>query len=229
MNKKKNLVIIGIGEFAQIAHTYFQSDSHYDVIAFAADELYIKSEKVKNLPVIPLQLLTKELSPDQVNAFIAVTYTRLNRDRLSLYNRVKEMGYNCASYISTRAYSSSEATIGENTFIFENNVIQTGVNIGNNCIIWSGNHIGHQSVIKNNVYISSHVTISGYCTIEDNCFIGVNSCLADNIKIAKDCVIGMGATVNKTIKIPGTVVKSPGFATATATSYDLFKISKEQQ
>ena len=43
--------------------------------------------------------------------------------------------------------------IGENSFIFENNVIQPFVRVGNNCILWSGNHVGHRTVLRDHVFV----------------------------------------------------------------------------
>lgn len=89
------------------------------------------------------------------------------------------------------------AVVGENTFIFENNVIQPFVTIGNNCILWSGNHVGHRSVVKDHTFISSHVVISGYCEIGEYCFLGVNSTFNDHVKVGDQCVIGSGALITK--------------------------------
>ena len=85
--------------------------------------------------------------------------------------------------------------IGENCFVFENNVLQYGVRVGNNVVLWSGNHIGHQTRIGDNCFVSSHVVVSGFCDIGANSFLGVNSTLADNLVVAPDTVIGAGAVV----------------------------------
>ena len=90
--------------------------------------------------------------------------------------------------------------IGENCFIFENNVIQPYVSIGNNITIWSGNHIGHHSIIKDHTFISSHVVISGGVEIDEQVFLGVNSTIRDHIKIGKKSVIGAGSLILKNVE-----------------------------
>ena len=90
--------------------------------------------------------------------------------------------------------------IGENCFIFENNVIQPYVFIGNNITIWSGNHIGHHSIIKDHTFISSHVVISGGVEIDEQVFLGVNSTIRDHIKIGKKSVIGAGSLILKNVE-----------------------------
>jgi len=195
MNKNKKLVIIGAGETAEIAYEYFTYDSDYDVIAFSVNEKYIKNDKLFGLPIVPIENINKLYPEKKYDAFIAVSYTNLNKNRTKLYNQVKEKGYRLATYVSSQAFVWRNVQIGDNCLILENNVIQSNVQIGNNVYLWSGNHIGHRTVINDNCYISSHVTISGFCNIGSFCFIGVNSCLNDRINISANCIIGSGAVV----------------------------------
>lgn len=196
-NSKNNIVIIGDGEFADIAFDYFTNDSKYNVVAFAVEKKFFTKKIFNNKPVCFLEDIESLYPKDKYMIFVAISSTKLNRIRRRIYLSLKDIGYSFVSYLSSHAFKSNSAVIGENTFIFENNVIQNNVLIGNNCIIWSGNHIGHRSEIKNHVFISSHAVISGYCTIEDSCFIGVNSTIADNITVKTDCIIGAGAIILK--------------------------------
>lgn len=197
LKKIKKLVIVGAGETAEIAYEYFMYDSEYEVVAFSVESQYLEKEKLFDLPVVPFEDVENHYPPNFHEVFVAVSYTQLNRVRTRLYHLVKQKGFKVASYISSKAFIWRNVEIGENCFIFENNVIQYQVKIGNNVVLWSGNHIGHQSNIHDNCFISSQVVISGYCEIGENCFLGVNSCLADHVKVGKDCVIGAGAVVTK--------------------------------
>jgi sugar O-acyltransferase (sialic acid O-acetyltransferase NeuD family) len=195
--KLRKLVIIGTGETAEIAFDYFTYDSEYEVAAFALSETYINSEKFLNLPIAKIETLEKTFSIGDYDCFIAISSNHLNRDRTNIYSDIKNKGYKIASYVSSKAFVWRNVKIGDNCFIFENNVIQSNVEIGNNVTLWSGNHIGHRSIIRDNCFISSHVVISGFCEIGENTFMGVNSCVANNIKIAKDNFIAMGAVISK--------------------------------
>lgn len=198
MNKKiKKLLIFGVGETARLAYEYFTHDSHYSVQGFLVNKDYKESDRFFNLPVFDLELAVSQFDKSKYEIFIAISSNNLNRDRTSIYNNLKSKGYRFASYISSKAFIWQDVKIGENCFILENNVLQSGVEIGNNVFLWSGNHIGHMSKIMDNCFIASHVVISGFCQIGKNCFLGVNCCLADKIKIAEDNFIGMGAIINK--------------------------------
>jgi sugar O-acyltransferase (sialic acid O-acetyltransferase NeuD family) len=191
------LIIVGDGETAELAYEYFTHDSPHEVVAFCVERQYAKKEKLFDLPVVHFEEVEKHYSPTEHDAFVAISYTQLNRVRARLFRQTKEKGYACVSYVSSRAFVWRNVEIGENCFILEDNVLQYAVRIGNNVVLWSGNHVGHQTVIRDNVFVSSHVVISGYCDIGENCFLGVNSCFANNLKVARDCLIGMGAVVNK--------------------------------
>ncbi|MBA3580921.1 MAG: acetyltransferase [Gammaproteobacteria bacterium] len=190
---KKNLVIFGSGEIAQLAHFYFSSDSQYQVVAFTVDAAYLTEPIFCDLPVIPFEEVVTRFSPDQYEVFVALSYSKLNSVRKEKYLAVKALGYRSASYISSRATILDANCIGENCFIFEDNTIQPFVTIGNNVTLWSGNHIGHHSTIKDHCFIASHVVVSGGVEIGEQCFIGVNATLRDHITIGDRCVIGAGA------------------------------------
>jgi len=191
------IVIVGDGETAELAYEYFTHDSPHTVAAFCVERAYLKKDQLCGLPVVAFEEVETLYPPDTHRAFVAISYTQLNRVRARLYQATKAKGYECVSYVSSRAFVWHNVEIGENCLIMEHNVLQYCVRVGNNVVLWSGNHIGHQTVIRDNVFISSHVVVSGYCEVGENCFLGVNSSIANNLKIARDNVIGMGAVVNR--------------------------------
>ena len=209
MEEPSKIVIVGDGETAELAYEYFTHDSPHEVVAFSVESEYAKKDSLFGLPVVHFEEIERAHDPASHAAFVAISYTQLNRVRARLYREAKRKGYRFVSYVSSRAFVWHNVQIGENCFIMENNVLQYAVRVGNNVVLWSGNHVGHQTVIHDNVFVSSHVVISGYCEIGENCFLGVNSCLANNISIGKDCLIGMGAVVNKSTEERKVYVGSP--------------------
>jgi len=226
MAKRPKLIIVGDGETGQIAYEYFTYDSNYEVTAFCGERNYLKNRELYGLPVVSFEDVQKFYPPNEYVAFVAISYNKLNRIRARLYNETKKKGYKLASYVSSKAFVWRNVEIGENCFIFENNVIQHKVKIGNNVILWSGNHIGHQTVIKDHVYISSHVVISGYCEIGESCFLGVNSSLNDKIKVGKDVVVGNGAIVIKNLSDGKVYVGNPARPLEKVTSYSIFNVDR---
>ncbi|MCW4029173.1 MAG: acetyltransferase [Candidatus Bathyarchaeota archaeon] len=192
---KQKLVIIGDGETAELAHNYFAADTDFEVVGFSVEGAYLKKQTLLGLPVVPLESVQDVFCPQTHRAFVAVSFTQLNRLRRRLLNIVKAKGYPICSYISPKAYIGTQTEIGENSFILEGAIIQRGAKLGDNVTIWSGSFIGHRSTVAADCFVGAHVAVSGFCTVGAGCFLGVNSCLAASVKIAENCVIGAGAVV----------------------------------
>jgi len=201
---KKRLIIVGIGETAELATDYFTHDSCYEICAYAAERGYLEKKLPEKsflgCPVLPIENIKDKYPPSEYEAFVAMAYGHLNHDRAEMYEKIKKIGYRLASYVSSYAFVASETHVGENCFILENNVIQRNVRIGNNVILWSGNHIGHRTVIENHVFLSSHVAVSGFCHIGEYSFLGINSCLGDGVTVARNNFIGGGVALMKDTK-----------------------------
>lgn len=195
MQKLKPIVIFGIGEAAQLAHYYFTTDSRYKVVAFTVDAEYVTSAEYCGLPLVPFSDVAVHYPPDQYDFFVALGYSKVNEVRKEKYLAAKSLGYQFASYISSRATVLNDHQFGENCFILEDNTVQPFVVIGNNVTLWSGNHIGHHSKIHDHCFIASHVVVSGCVVVGESCFVGVNAALRDHITIGPKCVIGAGSLV----------------------------------
>ncbi len=228
MKKCRKLVIVGAGEFAEIAYEYFSRDSEYEVCAFAVEKQYRTNDSLFDLPVVDFERVADLYPPSRYETYVAITYTQLNRVRKRLYMACKQKGYRCASYVSSHAFVWHNVTIGENTFIFEDNTIQYHAQIGNNVVIWSGNHIGHRSVIEDDAWLTSHVVVSGFCHIGRGSFIGVNATLGDNVVLGNDTVFGAGALTVKSLTEQGKVYVGIPAKPLLKTAYEQFSVSEAE-
>ncbi|HMJ67947.1 MAG TPA: acetyltransferase [Cyclobacteriaceae bacterium] len=189
------VIIFGIQDFAELAHYYLTNDSAHEVVAFSVNEKYMPAErKFHDLPVVPFEDIESGYNPGDFKFFAPLAPARMNRTRETVYNAVKEKGYELISYISSKATVFNNK-IGDNCFVFEDNTLQPFTNIGNNVILWSGNHIGHHGTIKDHIMFTSHVVLSGHCVVENYCTFGVNSTIRDGLTIAEGTFVAMGASI----------------------------------
>jgi sugar O-acyltransferase (sialic acid O-acetyltransferase NeuD family) len=191
---KKKLLIFGNGEIAELAYFYFSKFTNIKIEAFIVDKIFIKENLFCKKPVVPFEKINERFNINEYSFFVALGYQNINEIRKKKYLEIKKLGYNFETFISPNAIILSKS-IGNNCFIFENNVIQPQVKIGDNVTLWSGNHIGHHSSIGDHSFISSHVVISGNVNIGQQTFVGVNSTIRDNINIGKKCIIGAGCKI----------------------------------
>jgi len=192
------VIIFGVQDFAQLAKFYLQHDSEHEVVAFSVHEAYLPEGKTfEGLPVVAFEKVEQDYPPSEFKFFAPMSPSRMNRLRESVYQQIKQKGYEMISYVSSKATVFPGAAIGDNCFILEDNTIQPFTSIGNNVVLWSGNHIGHHSVIKDHVSFTSHVVLSGHCVVESFAFFGVNATIRDGIHIAAGSFIAMAAAVTK--------------------------------
>ena len=211
----KKIVVFGTGEYAELAHYYFENDPECDfkVVAFVADDEYVKEDTFRGLPLVKLSKLTSIYPPSKYDAHVALSYSKLNKVKEDKFNHLKSLGYYLVSYICSKGTITwPDLNIGENCFILEKNNIQPTVKLGNNIMIWSSNHLGHNCEIKDHAYLASGITVSGHVTIGERSFVGVNVAFKDFINIGSDVFITMGANIVRDI---------PDDSTATST--DLFE------
>lgn len=190
-------MVVGTGLFAELVRDYFHEFTNYRVVSFACHVQYKTADTFSGLPVVTLEQLEAAYPASQVELFVAIGYRKMNRLRQATYEELKTRGYRFANFVAPSVKTWKTNVIGENVFVFENNVIQPYVQIGNNTIFWSGNHIGHHTLIGNHCFISSHVVVSGSCKVGDNSFLGVNATLHDGVSIGAENLIGAGAIISR--------------------------------
>lgn len=189
------VIIFGIKDFSELAHYYLVHDSPHEVVAFSVNRSYLpEGAMFLGLPVVAFEEVQDAYPPADYMFFAPMSPKHMNRDREDVYRSIKAKGYDCISYVSSRATVFGNE-IGENCFILENNTIQPFASVGNNVVLWSGNHIGHHSIIHDHVTFTSHVVMSGHCDIGAYSFFGVNATLRDGLRIAEGTFVAMAAAV----------------------------------
>lgn len=204
----KNLIIIGTSTTAISIYDIVNTNKLFNIIGFAVDKEYKKSESFYNLPVYTIdEIENKKNNGEEFKIFVAVQWNRLNQDRKDLYLKLKNKGFNFANIISPNAIFQGTNKIGENCWISDNVIIESNVMIGNNCFVKSGALIAHFSTIENHCFIGATSVISGDVKICEQTFLGVRAMLYPSITIGKMCLIGANTIIKKDIA-PYSIVKN---------------------
>jgi acetyltransferase-like isoleucine patch superfamily enzyme len=159
-----DVVIFGIGDYAEQAHYYLSTDSPHRVVGFSVTSEWRKESRFHDLPLVPFEEIDKAFPPSEVSFFLPMSGRRMNRDRERFYKEAKSKGYSLISYVSSRAILCDNK-IGENCFIFEGANLQPFAEVGDDSIVWCQTHVGHHSLIGDHVFISAGVTVSGRCLL----------------------------------------------------------------
>jgi len=182
------LVIYGQGDFAKLMYKYFTDDSDIEVVAFCVDSNFREGNIFCELPMVNFDSINEIYPPAIYNIFIAIGYSNM-RNRIHMYEKVKEKGYSCINYISSSANVDNTLIIGENNVIMQNVVIEPFVEIGNNNIIWSSCNICHNVTMTSHSFVAAQALIGGFVKINDNCFLGFNSTIIQNLVLADETLL----------------------------------------
>ena len=120
--------------------------------------------------------------------------------RSKLIGFVEENNLEAYSYISSRAYISSIASIGKGCVILPNSVVSGDPVIGDYLFMNVAGQIAHQSVVGNNVVVGPGAIVTGSCRIYDNVALGTNVSLIPGTTINTNSEIGIGAVPKKRVR-----------------------------
>lgn len=196
----EKVILFGNGQMAEIAHCYITRDSDMQIVGFTVDQEHMDTDSFLGLPLMPFEKIQDLMPPTSYRMFIPIGAKKMNRMRAEKYFQAKKKGYSFINYVHSNVFIWPETKLGENCFIFENNVIQPFTQIGNNVVLWSGNHIGHHTSIGDHCFIASHVVVSGRVTVKPYCYFGVNATIRDGITIEESTIVGAGALMLRSSK-----------------------------
>jgi len=194
------VILFGLTDMSEVMHFYLTHDSDHEVEAFTVDEKYLDQESFCGLPVLPFETIESTYPPDEFEMGVLLGFKEVNRLRATKYAEAKAKGYKMLTYVSSKAITWPGASIGENSFIFEQSVLMPFSRIGNNVFVSIGSLVGHHSIISDHCFLSAHSVVLGGVTIGAHCILGANSTIKDYITVGDSCVIGVGAEITKNTK-----------------------------
>ena len=204
-----SIVLVGGGGHCKVVLDVIKENNYYDEICISDLKENIGKE------ILDIRI---EYTDDQLEnlfkrgisfAFVSMGKVNINDQRMKLYKKIKNIGFNIPPIISTSSIVSIYTEISEGTFVGKNAVINPGVKIGKNCIINTGAIIEHDCIMGDNVHIGPGAVLSGGVTVGENSFIGAGATIIQNTNIIGNTLIGAGAVVIKDIARSGVYVGNP--------------------
>lgn len=144
--------------------------------------------------------LQRLFSEGWTNAFISVGSVGNTDIRRSIYDRVKNIGFNIPPIIDPSAIVAGDAVIGDGVFVGKRSVINAGAVIGDCAIINTGSIIEHDCKVGSFAHISPGAVLCGQVTVGDDSHIGAGSVVRQLINIGKSTLIGAGSVVVRDIR-----------------------------
>lgn len=190
------VVIFGLGDYAEQTYYYLTNDSPHTVIAFSATADRCDTKVLFGLPLIPFEDLCEHYPPEKYKVFAPMSGRAMNRLREQFYFEIKAKGYELISYVSSRALLCDNE-IGDNCFILEGANIQPFAQIGSNVVIWCGTHVGHHTSIEDHTFISSNVNICGRSVIGHHSYLSSDAVIDSNVKLAEGTLVSINTAIKR--------------------------------
>lgn len=195
---KQDLILIGTGVTALRILDFVQTYRLFNVVGFAVNEAYMKEPIFAGLPVYSLERLS-ECQRRDCRFFVAVEWNHLNAHRRSLYEDACARGLSLVNLVSPMAAVSAATLCGDNCWIGDFVVLETGVQLGRNTFVESGAVVAHDCIIEPHSFIGIRAAVSGKCHIGEQSFIGVNATIFPGTHIGRKCIIGAGAVIRRNV------------------------------
>ena len=130
--------------------------------------------------------------------------------RKRLFSKMKGIGYEFPVICDPSAIISSDAVIGEGSFVGKNVVINAEAKIGKNCIINTSSIIEHECVVESETHIAVGAVVCGKAHIGNSVMIGAGSTIIQCVNVGDGTVIGAGSVVIHDVSCNELVVGIPG-------------------
>jgi len=193
-HKTKKLIIYGDSSFAEMIARYFQNDSAYAVVAFCVDRAYKTRESIDELPVLAVEEIEQHFSPENHYIFAAIGYKSVRTHKI-LFEKIAQLSFPFASYISSQAMVDSSCKIGVNCLVLSGVILEPDTVIEENCYINSGAIVCHHSLVKAHSILAAGSLVGGHTTVGESSLLGFHSTVAELLELADETLLGAGSVL----------------------------------
>ncbi len=170
---KPSIILIGSGGHCKSCIDIIEQENKYSIAGIIDKNRSVKS--VLGYSILGNDADLLELKNIYDYALIVIGQLESPNIRIQLFNRLKLLGFKLPTIVSSRAYISKHAQLGEGTIVMNDALINASAVIGNNCIINTKALIEHDVVIEDNCHVSTGAIINGGTILKNGTFIGSNA------------------------------------------------------
>lgn len=170
----EDIILVGGGGHCKSVIDVLELENKYNIIGII-DQKELIGQDILGYKIIGCDNDLIELYKKCKNAVITVGQIRSPETRISLYLKLKKIGFKLPVIVSPLSYISNHSFIDESSVIMHNVIVNADAKIGKNCIINTKALIEHDAVVGDNCHISTGVILNGGVRVSDGTFVGSNS------------------------------------------------------
>jgi len=185
------ILLIGAGGHARACIDVIETESQFEIAGLVEKEGCVAGDNLE-YPIIGTDNDLKDLRQQYSNALITVGQIKSPEIRIKLFQLLKELDFTIPAIISSHAYVSKHAQIGEGSIVMHGAIINANAKIGKNCIINNRSLIEHDVVIGDHCHIATGAIINGEVSVGNETFIGSGVVTKQCISIGNNSIISVG-------------------------------------
>lgn len=189
------IVVFGVHGLSRLAAHVLTHEGGRRVAAFTVHRRFCEGNTVDGHPVVPFEDLEQSHPPQHFALFAPIGWRRMCGLRAEVFEEARARGYRCASYVSARAITWPDLTIGDNVIVYDSVVIQPFTRIGHGCVVRSGAFLSHDVQVGDHCFIASRATVGGGAVVGERCVIGLNATICSGVRVAPRCFVTAGAVL----------------------------------
>lgn len=192
----KNIILVGGGGHCSSCIDVIEQEGLFKIagIVDMPDKL---NTTLLSYPIIGSDIDLPKLTENYQYFLITLGQIKSPQRRITLFEKLLQLGAQLPTIISPHAYISPHATVGTGTIVMHNALINARVKVGTNCIINSCSLIEHDATVGDHCHISTGAIINGGTKIEERTFIGSNAVTREMIVIGANSIVAGGSQVMK--------------------------------
>ena len=195
---KPEIILIGAGGHARACIDVIEQQGYFQ-IAGLVDRPEQRNTRCLGYSVIGADTDLSELIQHYSHALITVGQIETAEHRIRLYQQAAQHRFHLPAIISSFAYVSRHANIGEGTVVMHGAIVNAAARVGKNCIVNNQALVEHDVNIDDHCHISTGAVLNGAVSIGAGSFVGSGSVIKEGVTIGKGCLVGMGLTVRQNL------------------------------
>lgn len=188
---KPKLILIGGGGHCASCIDAIEQENKFSIAGIVDKD--IATENLLGYPLLGYDDDLVKLRATCDYALITVGQIKSPVIRIRLFEYAKSLGFTLPAIISSRAYVSRHASVGEGTIVMHDALVNARASVGSNCIVNSKALIEHDAVIEDNCHISTGAIINGGVTVRQGTFVGSNAVTKEYVQTNNNDFIKAGS------------------------------------
>lgn len=183
---KEKILLIGAGGHARSCVDVIELQNKFEIVGYVDKNT---DKKAFKYPILGCDEDLKRLFKRYKFAFLSLGQVKSADARVSLYEKLKSIGYVLPTIVSPLAYVSPYAKINdEASVIMHHALVNAGASIGKACILNTKSLIEHDAIVENFCHISTAAVVNGKCVVKERSFLGSNTHLKHGQILEKQSV-----------------------------------------